>query len=79
MFSKGFLVKIHSNTVFSHDFVYVVVLCSRFIYLSFFLGEKSSSKLPYKPLANKKFYLDIKSNKGKVSITADIHNLGGVS
>lgn len=41
-------------------------------------GEKSSSKLPYKPLANKKFYLDIKSNKGKVSITADIHNLGGI-
>lgn len=44
-----------------------------------FAGEKASSKLPYKPLANKKFYLDIKSNKGKANITADIHNLGGVS
>lgn len=47
--------------------------------LIFLSGEKASSKLPYKPLANKKFYLDIKSTKGKASITTDIHNLGGVS
>lgn len=40
-------------------------------------GEKASSKLPYKPLASKKFYLDIKSHKSRATITADILNLGG--
>ncbi|KAG0711215.1 Protein DBF4 B [Chionoecetes opilio] len=41
-------------------------------------GEKASSKLPYKPLSSKKFYLDIKGHKSKAAITADIHNLGGI-
>nr|XP_045612591.1 protein DBF4 homolog B-like isoform X2 [Procambarus clarkii] len=41
-------------------------------------GDKSSSKLPYKPLSNKKFYLDVKGYRSIAAITADIHNLGGI-
>lgn len=41
-------------------------------------GDKASGKLPYRPLLNKKFYLDVKGYKGTATITADIHNLGGV-
>ncbi|KAK7075833.1 hypothetical protein SK128_026461 [Halocaridina rubra] len=40
--------------------------------------EKASSRLSYKPLLNKKFYLDVKGYKGTATITADIQNLGGI-
>ncbi|XP_068210836.1 titin homolog isoform X2 [Palaemon carinicauda] len=41
-------------------------------------GDKASSKLPYKPLFNKRFYLDLKGYRSTANITADIRNLGGI-
>lgn len=41
-------------------------------------GDKSSNRLPYKPLLNKKFYLDVKGYRNTPTITSDIQNLGGI-
>ncbi|KAK8753724.1 hypothetical protein OTU49_001315 [Cherax quadricarinatus] len=41
-------------------------------------GDKASSRLPYKPLLNKTFYLDVKGYRNIANIRADIRNLGGI-
>ncbi|KAK4307987.1 hypothetical protein Pmani_020282 [Petrolisthes manimaculis] len=41
-------------------------------------GDKSNTRLPYKPLLNKKFYLDIRGYRNTPTIASDIHNLGGI-
>lgn len=51
-------------------------LANWYLFLS---GDKSNTRLPYKPLLNKKFYLDVKGYRNTPTIASDIHNLGGVS